>query len=179
MADDGRRRLLDEARDGSETAWHTIVTELGPSVAGYARAKGLSEPDDLMQEVFMNASMAIDRFNGDWDDFRAWLFTIAYRRIADAHRRAYRTGSQVSIDTALAVAESRNGPDQAVMVAETTKESIAALDILTPIEREVVLLRIIGEMDSDEVAHIVGKRAGTVRVIQSRAIAKLRRVVRD
>ncbi|MBT8249819.1 MAG: RNA polymerase subunit sigma, partial [Acidimicrobiia bacterium] len=52
---------------------------------------------------------------------------------------------------------------------------LEALDVLTDIEREVIVLRIIAELGTDEVATVVGKKPGTVRVIQSRAMSKLRK----
>jgi DNA-directed RNA polymerase specialized sigma24 family protein len=53
-------------------------------------------------------------------------------------------------------------------------EAVAAMDVLSEIERDVVLLRVIADLDTEDVAKAVGKRAGNVRVIQSRALAKVR-----
>ena len=52
--------------------------------------------------------------------------------------------------------------------------AVAALDALNELERDVVLMRVLGGLDTEEVARAVGKRPGNVRVIQSRALGKLR-----
>ena len=51
--------LITEAAEGSESAWHKIVEVLGPAVGGFARARGVSEPDELTQDVFLDAAMRI------------------------------------------------------------------------------------------------------------------------
>jgi RNA polymerase sigma-70 factor (ECF subfamily) len=66
------------------------------------------------------------------------------------------------------------GPEQVVVMGEMASEAVAALDVLSEIERDVVLLRVIAGLDTAEVAEAVGKGAGNVRVIQSRALTKVR-----
>lgn len=45
--------------------------------------------------------------------------------------------------------------------------------ILTPDQAEVVLLRVIGGLDVDQVADVLGKKAGTIRVLCHRGLRKL------
>jgi RNA polymerase sigma-70 factor (ECF subfamily) len=52
-------------------------------------------------------------------------------------------------------------------------EALACLWALPPLHAEIVLLRVVGGFDSNEVARIVGKKPGTVRVIQKRALERL------
>lgn len=179
MTLDQKRALLEAAKRGDEAAWRAIVNEVGPKLRGYGRAKGVSDADDLMQDVLLAASRSIRGFEGTWENFISWLFTIAYRRIADVHRRHSRSPSFVPMESATAVADERHGPETLVVAQQDLSESLAALDSLSNIEREVVLLRIVAELDSDEVGRILGKRPGTVRVIQSRAISKIKRILQD
>ena len=51
---------------------------------------------------------------------------------------------------------------------------VAAFDLLSPDDREVLELRVIGEFSSDEVAEVLGKKPGTVRMAQARALERLR-----
>lgn len=181
MPDDPKpSELLERAKRGDESAWHAIVTELGPKLLGYARAKGVPDADDVMQDVFLVASRSIHSFEGSWDNFRSWLFTIAHRRIADTYRRAGRAPALVPLDATVgAIAGDSNTPEGIMIAHEQLRETLQALETLSPLEREVVLLRIVGELDSDEVGQIVGKPAGTIRVIQSRAVQKIKRAVQE
>ena len=65
-------------------------------------------------------------------------------------------------------------PEDQVVGGVIASEALRALEVLTPVERDVVLLRVVAGLETDEVASAVGKRRGNVRVIQTRALAKLR-----
>lgn len=146
------------------------MTELGPVLRGFARARGAADPDDATQEVFVAAATRIGEFAGDARSFRSWLFSIAYRQVVNQFRRTSRDGGSLPaslIDPAL-------HPDEAVVEEETRSEALAAMDVLTPQERDVVLMRVLAELDTPEVAAALGTTTGNVRVIQSRAMAKLR-----
>ena len=161
--------LVDRARAGEETAWEEIVAEFGPRIRGYARGKGAPDPDDVVQDVFVAAASRIGDFVGDLGAFRSWLFSIAYRQIANRHRVADRRPVELSERP-----DGSPGPEDLTVEGAAHAEALAALDILDPIERDVVLLRVIGGLDSAEVGRAVGKRPGTVRVIQSRALKRVR-----
>ena len=160
--------LITRAKAGDDGAWRQIVAALGPSIQGYSRAKGVPEPEDTTQDVFVDVARALSGFEGTWSGFRSWVFTIAYRRIADVHRRRYRSPDHVAIDEARAV------PDATDPIDERLDRVLGALEGLSPLERDIVLLRVVGEFDSAAVGEIVGKSAGNVRVIQNRALHRLR-----
>ena len=163
--------LLDRARGGDGEAWSQIVRELGPRVQGYARGKGIVDAEDVVQDVFIAAAQGIGAFDGEWSAFRSWIFSIAYRQIVNRYRSPSRHDRELP---RVLVDEYHVGPDQAVVIGEMASEAVAALDVLSGIERDVVLLRVIAGLDTAEVAKTVGKRAGNVRVIQSRALGKVR-----
>jgi RNA polymerase sigma factor (sigma-70 family) len=162
--------LLDRARRGDAVVWEGIVTQFGPVIRGYARARGVRDPDDLTQDVFVAAASRFEGFRGDWEDFRSWLFAIAYRQVVNRYRR-----SKFATDPL-----PPSLPSGAVSVEDEVIERIRgesavdALQVLNDLERDVVLLRVLGGLDTEEVAQAVGKRPGNVRVIQSRAMGKLR-----
>ncbi|NNF68836.1 MAG: sigma-70 family RNA polymerase sigma factor, partial [Acidimicrobiia bacterium] len=117
-------------------------------------------------------------FDGDWPSFRSWIFTIAYRRVADHHRSRFRRPKTVTLGTWDGAVDGGGSPESEAVGAETLRELVAAVDGLSKLERDVVLLRVIAELDSNEVAAIVGKKPGNVRVIQNRALKKLRKNLR-
>lgn len=167
--------LVLEAADGSESAWYKIVEILGPTVTGFGRARGATDPDALAQDVFLDAARNIKTFSGEWPAFRSWIFTIAYRRLTDDRRKAGRQVKTAPESSAWHQPDSGLLPEQLVIQKETVDELIRALDCLKPIERDVLLLRVIGELSADEVADVVGKTPGNVRVIQNRAIKRMQK----
>lgn len=168
--------IVEEAAAGSESAWLKIVETLGPAVRGFARARGAAEPEDVTQEVFLDAARNIAGFEGDWAAFRSWLFTIAYRRVADDHRHRARRVKTVAAPQGLdEMTPGSDSPEDTVVDAERVAQLLGAMQGLSQLEKDIVLLRVIAELDSGEVADIVGKSSGNVRVIQNRALEKLRR----
>jgi RNA polymerase sigma-70 factor, ECF subfamily len=165
------RSLLEGARAGDEAAWSAIVTELGPKIRGYARARGVRDPEDLTQDVFVAAAARIGDFDGDDRAFRSWLFGIAYRQIVNR----YRDSAKQTAPLPATLPDAGGSPEDQVVGAFEASEAVAALDVLGDVERDVVLMRVVGELDTADVAAAVGKRPGNVRVIQSRAMDKLRR----
>jgi RNA polymerase sigma-70 factor (ECF subfamily) len=68
--------------------------------------------------------------------------------------------------------------EEEAMAGLATDAAIARIATLPPDQAEVVLLRILGGLSVREVAAITGKRPGTVRVLQHRALRRLAREVR-
>lgn len=162
--------LIERARGGDAAAWEHIVTELGPVIRGYARARGVADPDDLTQDVFTAAAQRIDSFQGEWEAFRSWLFAIAYRQVVNRYRRRGRQTAPLP-DT---IAGTEPSPEDEVLARLEAGGATAALAVLDELERDVVLMRVLGGLDAAAVGEAIGKRAGNVRVIQFRAMAKLR-----
>ena len=79
--------LLLAAHDGAPWAWQHLYTWLAPAVAGYLRAQGAREVDDLTSETFLGVVRGIARFRGDEGQFRSWVFVIAHRRLQDERRQ--------------------------------------------------------------------------------------------
>jgi len=165
---DGLDRL-ERARSGDAATWEGIVREIGPTLVGYARARGVDDPEDLMQDVFLAAASRLESFTGDWKAFRSWVFSIAYRQVINRYRAPDRPGALPAM-----LLDRARSPEDQVMGGVIASEALRALEVLTPVERDVVLLRVVAGLETDEVASAVGKRRGNVRVIQTRALAKLR-----
>jgi RNA polymerase sigma-70 factor, ECF subfamily len=107
---------------------------------------------------------------------RAWLFTIARRRLIDHRRRSARRRTSPTPTERLA--ERAGAADPAEMVVESLSGQ-AAIDLLvadlSANEAEVVLLRVVGGLDASEVARILHRTPGWVRVTQHRALRRLAR----
>ena len=51
------------------------------------------------------------------------------------------------------------------------------LDRLTPDQRDVLLLRVLGGLTIDEIAFVLGRRSGAVKMLQARGLAAIRREI--
>jgi RNA polymerase sigma-70 factor (ECF subfamily) len=170
--------VLDDARRGVESAWATIYRELAPAVLGYLRTNRAPEPEDTLSEVFLQVARDLGGFDGNERQFRAWVFTIAHHRLLDARRHSARRPVTLvaeipDVDTAT--------PDEAVeqAMARIGAEQVhRVLGAVSPDQRAVLLLRVLGELTVDEVARAIGKRPGAVKALQRRGLAALRKELR-
>jgi RNA polymerase sigma factor (sigma-70 family) len=166
--------VLFAARAGAEWAWARIYEELAPSLTGYFRGQGCSEPEDLVAEVLLQVVRGLDGFSGPEPAFRAWVFTIAHRRMVDDVRRRARR-PVVPAEPAVVDRAAGEGGD-------VTEDAFAGLDLervqaaiaeLPGDQRSVLLLRIVGDLTIEQIAEAMGKRPGAVKALQRRALRKL------
>src|SRR3954469_22083044 len=78
--------VLVAAQVGAAWAFEVLYRDLSPVVTGYLRLHGAAEPDDLASETFLGVFTGLAGFRGDEDALRAWVFTIAHRRLVDDWR---------------------------------------------------------------------------------------------
>lgn len=139
----------------------------------YFRGKGMPEPEDLASTVWLEVASSLQRFAGDEPDFRRWLFTIAARRRIDdirmARRRADRL-AQAPIDNRPAHAPSAGEEAER---ASALDKALAMVRLLPPDQAEAVLLRVVGDLSVTEVAEIMGRSEGAVRVLVHRGLKRL------
>jgi RNA polymerase sigma-70 factor, ECF subfamily len=161
--------VLVAAQTGAGWALAELYSDLQPRILRYFRAQAPSEAEDLAAEVWIDAAEGLNRFEGDESAFRRWLFTIAHRRLIDFRRRNGRRREDPVPHEALS-----SQPALSARAAESTgDETLACLAALPSAYAEIVLLRVVGDFDSNEVARIVGRKPGTVRVMQKRALERL------
>ena len=166
--------VLFAARAGAEWAWARIYEDLAPPLAGYLRAHGAADPEDLVGEVFLQVVRGLDRFSGPEPAFRAWVFTIAHRRlIDDLRRRSRRPVVPVELETLTAAAGEGGDVTEEALNGIDTARVQAAIAELPPDQRAVLLLRIIGDLTIEQIAEAVGKRPGAVKALQRRALKRL------
>jgi RNA polymerase sigma-70 factor (ECF subfamily) len=68
-------------------------------------------------------------------------------------------------------------PDLEVLAGSDKDTLRTALGKLTPLQQEVIVLRFLEGYSTDEIAKLIGKREGTVRGIQFRALGALRQLI--
>ena len=163
------------ARRGDESAIADLFTELQPRLLRFLRARSGQAGDDLAGDVWMAVARGIERFEGDWDDFRRWFFTIARHRVADHHRSNHRRRTIVettAFDGRLTTADP--GSDEAALDHLSGERAAQIItSVLSPDQAEVVLLRVVADLDADQVAGIMHRSPGWVRVTEHRALRRL------
>ena len=166
--------VLESARVGAEWAWRALYADTAPGLLRYARASRAPDPEDVVGETFLRAVRGVGSFEGDESGFRAWLYVLARNRIMDEHRKLVRRRTEPVPVEVLAEIGPRADAETEAMRALAEDHVRSVLDRLTPDQRDVLLLRILGGLTIEEVATVVGKRPGAVKALQARGIAAIR-----
>ena len=166
--------LLTAARAGAGWAFTRLYQGLAPAVAGYLTVQGAAEPDDLTSEVFQRAFAGIGSFSGDEAGFRSWVFTIAHNALVDDRRR--RDRRPVTAPTRTGGPEPVGGDVEDDALRRLSEERVRRLcDLLSPDQRDVLLLRLLAGLTLEETATALGRTTGAVKALQHRGVATLRR----
>lgn len=167
-------QTLEAARTGAEWAWTTMYRDLAPSVTGYLRSRRAREPEDLTGEVFLQVVRDLPRFQGAEREFRAWVFVIAHHRLLDENRRVARRPIDLEPDGPT-LASDADDVETKVIESTATTDVRQVIDRLAPDQRNVLLLRILGDLTVEEVARAVGKSPGAVKALQRRGLTAIKR----
>lgn len=174
----GERLIVDAARAGSDAALSELYSLYFPRVYRYilARTGNQYDAEDLTEEVFMKVLEAIERFEWREAPFSAWLFRIAHNAVISQRRKDGARGRSGPLTEGLAL--DSQGPDELVENRLALNEIMEAAQKLPEAQRQVIALRFGAGLSVAETARAMNKGEGNVKVIQHKAIAKLREMVR-
>lgn len=168
--------VLMAAQAGAAWAFTRLYEDLAGVVTGYLRRQGAQHPDDVASETFLDVFRGLGSFTGDEDDFRSWVFTIAHRRLVDERRKASRRPDTTSIEHAETSGEHDHDGDtaeRAVLDEHEWERLERHLAVLTSLQRDVVLLRVVAGLTVAETAGVVDRSADAVRQLQYRGLRTL------
>lgn len=168
------QRLVDEAKAGDAWAFGRLFDHYHLPVYRYiaSRVRRPADAEDLTQLVFVKALEALPRYEARGIPFGGWLFRLARNTVIDFARTSREHG-----DLAESVQRPSHepGPDEVVATRQDIDAVGVALVALTDEQRDAIALRFFAGLSAREAAAVMGKKEGTVRGLQFRAIAALRR----
>jgi RNA polymerase sigma factor (sigma-70 family) len=169
--------VLGACRAGAEWAWRQVYEDVAPSLLRYHRARGTTDPEDLVGDTFVRVVRGLPGFEGNEEQFRAWVFAISRRRAIDlARTSARRPELPEPVEGLLGRDGTGDAEDDAMRSLEEQRVR-AILDRLTPDQRDVLLLRLLADLTVEQVATVVGKSAGAVKGLQARGLEHVRKEI--
>lgn len=163
---------LARASRGDEAGFLELWRALQPRLLRFLRVVGCDDPDDVASETWLQVVRDLHRFSGGEEDFRRWLFTIGRHRAVDAARaRSRRPVGAVNSGLDL-LADTQLVEDQ-VLEGMSVQGAVALLSQLSRDQAEAVALRVIAGLDTPDVAKILGKSTGAIRVALHRGLKAL------
>ena len=156
-----------------------IFRDVHPALTRYLRVRAPERHEDISSDVWLEITRGIQRFHGDEPSFRAWVFTIARNKVIDAARYAARRPT-VPLDAAEyvtpgVVRDVAEGYEE----LESMRAALALVGMLSPDQADVILLRVVAELDTQQVAELLDKSPGAVRVLAHRGLRRLAVLMAD
>lgn len=182
---------LGRAARGEPRALTELLRSIGPLITQYCRAhhalSGRSCPpaDDLARDVCAEVVAALPAYRPQHQHFLAFTYTITARTVsAAAHSSTgrgpatarHRISPRHELPGTRAGADRSATPTAPPAIAPTTAAMLAALP---PEQREILILRVASGLSTEHTAHAVGLTPAAVRVLQHRALARLRTALAD
>ncbi len=168
--------LLQSIRNRDKHALVEVFDKYAAAIYRYAyRLCGSeTEADDVVGDVFMLLLNHIKDGNGPRDNLRAYIYQIAYHRIVDKSRREKHL-ADLSEEIG---SENKDWPHTQQKDHDLHDVLLKTIHThLTSDQQHVILLRFFEGLSVHDTAEVLGKDPNNIKVIQSRGIAKLRRVL--
>ncbi|MEN8040351.1 MAG: sigma-70 family RNA polymerase sigma factor [Actinomycetota bacterium] len=163
--------VLTAAQEGSEWAWHILVGDTAPALLGFFRSRGVSNPENLAGDVFIDLGRNLNAFRGDESGFRSWVFVIAHRHMSDELRKQKRITTNLATDST----ENRTKPPARARARNI--DAFHLLETLTPDQQDAISLRVVAELSLDETAEVMEKSVETVQGLQRRGLSSIQKQV--
>lgn len=173
--EEGELGLIKKAQGGDKDAFGKLYELFYKRIYRYCKFNlGREEAaEDICQETFLKAWKSLRSFSiKRGGTFQAFLFKIARNLIIDLSRKK----KEYSIDEYLEISSDQE-LEQDFDAKEQERIMRHALLKLDETDRQIILLRYFEEMDSRDVAEVIGVRDGALRVRTHRILRKLRKIL--
>lgn len=165
--------LVNLARKGDKSAYGCLYERYIDQIYRYIfyRVSNQKDAEDLTEMVFLKTFEKIQEKPIVIENFRAWIYRSAQNLVIDHYRTSKNT---TSLDEIVSIEDSRPQPESMVTKNENKTGLHKAINMLSKVHQQVILCRFINGLSCEETAEIVGVKPGNVRVIQLRALQKMR-----
>jgi RNA polymerase sigma factor (sigma-70 family) len=169
-------KLVEKAADGDLEAFGELYSIYLAPIYRYVsyQVRDKMTAEDIVEEVFVKAWKAIGTCKGKSQTFSAWLYRIAHNHVVNTLRRMNKRVSLESVEMEIETLIEVTNPEQEVEAKLAKQELLEAMTCLSQNQRQVIILKFIEGLDNREIAQILGKKEGAIRVLQMRALSRLR-----
>ena len=158
-------------RSGDAPSWEALYRRVYPSMLAYAmrRVDSKEEAQDAVSEAMTRTVAGLDRLVETGATPESWLFGVLHHVVLDRQRASYRRR-----DLPVLREVSPDGPLESVVVGDEQDAVRIAFAQLGDRDRELLELRVVAGLSSEDVASILDMNPGAVRTAQARALDRLR-----
>jgi RNA polymerase sigma-70 factor (ECF subfamily) len=168
--------ILERAKRFEPQALEEIYDSFSPGIYRYAyRLLGDTElARECMSETFSRFLVALKRESGPENYLQAYLYRIAHNWITDYYRK--KVPPTLPLDVEIR-AKPEEEPHQVVADQMDNQQLREALSLLTPDQRQVIILKYLEDWENESIALTLNKPVSAIKALQHRALEALRRIM--
>ena len=167
--------ILHKAKDGQQTAFTEIYELYFKKIYRFIfyRVSHKEVAEDLAEEVFLKAFSKIASVNKA-EAFEGWLYQIARNLVIDYYRQKRSTVPLEEIENTL---EYETNVVEIFDLSQEQKTLLTLIKELSAEQQVIIKLKFFEELDNVAISELLNKSEGNIRIIQHRAILKLRELM--
>jgi RNA polymerase sigma-70 factor (ECF subfamily) len=132
--------------------------------------------EDLTEQTFLNALQAISRYQARGVPFVAWLLRITCNLTIN-HKKSAKNNGHAQLPEALEAQGVAYSPEDSCELKDDSRRVWDEVRHLPDEQRQVIVMRFIDDLSYQDIAQILGKSVGAVRVVHFRALTNLRHLL--
>jgi RNA polymerase sigma-70 factor (ECF subfamily) len=174
---EGEQKLVERAKGGESSAFGLLYDHYLPRIYRFVLIKvgQREEAEDITHLTFLKAWQSIDRYSYRGYPFGSWLYSIARNVVVDYYRNS---SPHISLDDTPREPEAAEPrPGENLDTKLDHERVMRAISKLAALEQDVLIMRFVDDLTPKETAKAVGKSEGAVKLIQHRALEKLKKVI--
>jgi len=185
MAEHDRQKalldLISSAQAGDEAAFEQLYNEFYEPILRFIafRVPTSDDAEDLAQTVFMRFYNNLKNWRDQGYSPLAYVFTIARSVVADYYRKNRIKPVNNSEEILPLLMDSSAKPDEIMQSNQEVERIMAAIGKLPQNYQEVISLRLVRELDYEQIAKILNKTEVNIRKLYSRGIKKLQNQISE
>jgi RNA polymerase sigma-70 factor (ECF subfamily) len=171
--DTNESELVRRAHQGDREAFGDLYERYLDDVYRYVyyRVSDHQYAEDLTERVFLKAWQNMSGYQVGKAPFQAWIYRIAHNTVIDHYRTRKET---LTLKENVGVPDGNVNVEAQLLFKEQSQRLAQAITRLSPAHQHVLVLRFIKGFSTKEVAQIVDRSEGAVRVLQHRALKAMR-----
>lgn len=168
--------LIHDARNGDKNAFGEIYDRYIDAVYRfvYFRIGEKYNTEDVTEQTFVSIFEHIREYEEKGLPFEAWLFRIARNKIIDYYRKQK---PRVGLENIVDLEDPKRGPEKYTEESFDHEHMMTCIRQLPDSYQEIIILKFIEEKENEEISVLLDKPISHIRVLQSRALQKLRSIM--
>ncbi len=176
---EGEEQFIALAKLGNAEAFTVLYNHYLPQIYRFVliRTEKTGIAEDLVSEIFLNAWTHLPSYESQGHPISSWLYRIARNKIIDHRRTARQPIAIEDDDTEIALVDTGALLDDVVDARINNEQIMEVLRLLPEDYQTIITMRFIEDIEPKVIAAVVQKSEGAVRLMQHRAIQKLRKLL--